>query len=265
MRRSQFIICCLALSIFICQCTSNKKISNEGLVVQQVHFFDSNINRYVHQEKNFPDTKIWFRDSLLIQEIKALQPSPHDSENSAKIEKAVVLCYSFIDMKTGFTYGFANLSDTSTLLHIHNIDEEKNRPFGAAQIAFWRYVPPAEKLEKKWQVLSDTIILGVLYKRMIWIDKLNPNHSEVLYARCDKKGTYFQFYNLIDKKNGCPFVIYEYMDHLPSGASSGMKSLYEFESAKLDSKMTKIFDVWEKRIDTLPHKNIVYKYLFGKF
>ena len=185
--------------------------------------------------------KIWYRDSLAIEEVATLQ-SFTDSKNNTKTTIAVKN-YRFVDLKKRLIYVYDNFSDTATMLKRYSFTDTTVETVGGWQFNTKKdsdYVGEPEKI-------ADTTIDGQIYKRLKLTRRLTGvDFYSTLFFNCNARRSPFLFYPALSKQIGCPAVKFlsEYPNHGKLSTIEEIKFLRsEFTPVEL-----RVFQSWAKNI-----------------
>lgn len=225
-------------------CSAQSDYANCGVVISRVKFLDTISQEYISSQIYWPDHKIWYKDSLVIEEI----PGIYIKRNTTGQEwrKIEVLHYTFIDLRSWSFYNYNTFSDTAKVIKRYTQPDSLNVPGGSTF-----YVPRDVPVTEPPIDLSDTLIGRTLYRRVKFINKAN-NTVMIGYLRCDKRGTLFQYYKLYGKMSGCPLVR---IDDLPTSQYPIPTSAQvEFVSDTLTAYELKVFSAWERNAINNPVK-----------
>lgn len=241
----------LRLIVFILSLTSCKaqnSYQSAGLVLHKTRTFDTISNSFV-LPKYFKDFKIWYKDSVLIQEANhlSIRTDPYNNETW----EFILDKYIFIDLKNKSFYEYGSFSDTATLIKSYFQDDSVHVEGGWNFYAYNQLVPNYNP-----EALPDTTIDGVAFKRFKRSRKFSTEEGEkesifIGYLRCDKKGTIFQFDKAFSEKIGCPLIKYE-AKIIPD--MTWLKAEFEYVNENLTPTEQKIFAAWEKYAKKNPVK-----------
>lgn len=184
--------------------------------------------------------KIWYRDSLAIEEISTLKIITDAYKNTT--EKTVIDHYRFNDLRSGVIYEYKNFADTARIIKQYIYSDTMKLSGG------WGFISERHiKSRKDPESLSDTLIGEIYYKRVRVLQgtDIDPFFIDC-YFRCDKKETVFNYDPRLSKMIGCPLVkLYNYSPFKKETPSS---SEINFISNTLSDKELKVFDAWERNI-----------------
>ncbi len=236
------LIALLPYLLIIFSCKIHYASTNRGVVLNIAREYHPD-SKQLYSIEIFPDLKIWFKDSLAIEEIKRVHQTQFD-DNVTVIDS--IHHYSFIDLRTKAVYEYTSFSDTATLIrkYVH----ADSIPF--ERWGFW--IPTDLKIEVKC-ALPDTLINKVYYKRLKLV--LKQNNQDIQYVgflRCDKKGTMFDLVNGFSDKVGCPLVRLDVI--LSSYPPYPLSNEIKFVSDTLSQEELKVFAAWEKNAKENPVK-----------
>lgn len=222
-------------------CTNSKvQESSSGVVLLVTKQYDSASHEY-RKSKIFPEIKCWYKDGAVIEEIKHV--GIISGNNNQKIFSQNVDHYTYIDLKNGRLYNYSSFSDTARLLK--NYTKENKHDIEGLNL----FEQENDNINKTPYQLQDTVINDVLYKKYIiyYPNPYTEHHEELAligYARCDKRGTLFQYFKGLKGFKNCPVVR---IDYPPSKNDPHAFSFeFKFLSDLLTAEELKLFDVWEK-------------------
>lgn len=248
--RTFFLIQMTALSISINSCTGQKSCTKCGIIVSKMKFMTPSQYEYTSVPTYGKDQKIWYKDSMVIEEIKYLYI--RQVNNDQEERKEVVDHYTFIQLPTRSFYNYATLTDTAKIL------KKYTQPDSEAVFSGWNFYRYWDtQISEPLQNLPDTTINKIIYKRVKMINTINSEkgkwrHIKIGYFRCDKRGTIFQYDKRLSEKIGCPMVMYH---DLPDPHNK-YSSLYqiEFVTDTLTPEELKVFAAWERNAKRNPVK-----------
>ncbi|MET0393584.1 MAG: hypothetical protein ABW019_10610 [Chitinophagaceae bacterium] len=212
--------------------------------------FDRQSNDYIIDEGFWQNPRIWYKDSLAVEEIKGVWISEDSSGNETRFVS--VSHFTFIDIPTRSLYDYSSFSDTARLIrkytHPDSIPVPGGWTFYNPSKEFPGYAPPVK--------MSDTTISGISYQRMMigYTDPSSPSPSEsrfIAYFRCDKKDwMIFSMVKYFAEKLGCPCTRIDYVtesaDLLP------LSQQVEFVTGQLTAEELKVFDTWKRNAERNP-------------
>lgn len=230
----------LVFVLGLTSCKTQYAPNSMGLVIQKVRTYDSSTNSFI-LPKYFKDFKIWYKDSLVIEEANHLTISTDAFQNETW--EFILDKYIFIDLRNMSFYEYNSFSDTATLLRQYTQDDSVHIDGGWN---FYSYTPLVPDYNP--ETLTDTTMYGVTYNRFkrsrtILNDDCKKISVFIGYLRCDKKGSIFQFDKAFGEKMGCPLVMYE-AKIIPD--ITWIKNELEFVADKLSPEELKVFATWEK-------------------
>jgi hypothetical protein len=214
-------------------CTAQKK-SHQEFIILTSSFYEPSQKKYVIDQKYAPDHKIWYKDSMVIQEIPGLHLYDSTGSENRWVDTQ---WYTFIDLRTKTFYDYQSFSDTARLI------KEYTQADSVPVVGGWNfYIQRDLPGQKPVIYLSDTTIESIIYKRIkLEEDKGN---TTIGYLRCDKKKSVFRFDNALSKNLGCPIVR---MDLIPKeGLVYGsFSSSIVFVKDTLSAYEIRVFNAWE--------------------
>jgi hypothetical protein len=236
--------------LFLSSCVSVKNERENGGLVSLVVKDQISPSTELSISKVLPEQRMWFKDSIVIQEIKQSETSVNS--NGVTTRTHSIIHYGFFDLRTGTYYDYSSFSDTAILLRKYLLtDSVPIHGFNFQQVLKTEYVKPL-------QILSDTVIENIKFKRyklfMKSYDKRNPEGvvEMIGYGRCNMKGTLFDMGPSLGVEQECPITR---LDYLPTDESPMLLSLeIQFIRNKLTSEEQKIFNAWEKYAKNNPVK-----------
>src|SRR5687767_5722038 len=236
----------LAAICFINSCHSQPdfKDEGEGLIELRGNAYDTSTRQYT-KEDFFPDMKIWYRGSFVIEEIKTIKTTRNDGNFT---HETPIAYYLLMDRNTKMFYHYSSFSDTARLLDQYKL-EDTSEMKGVGGWGFYKDINTEIIGPKKY--FRDTTIEGVIYKRVHFNVKAgNFVSPTVYYLRCDKKGSLFKFNKRLSEEFGCPVVRIDYLP-TPENTIPGSSEIV-FVRDKLSKDELKVFDAWEKNIKKQP-------------
>ena len=228
----------------IIACRSQNNFKNGGVIEHRVRIYDSTRQGYLN-EFIAPDMKIWYKDNLVIEEIKTVKIT----DTSEGITKEVnVAYYLFIDTKSKVFYNYSSFSDTAKILNKYSQADTMEIP----GLGGWRFYASHDlNAIESPRFLADTTINYIVYKRVQLIVKGKNTLTTVIgYLRCDKKGTMFQIDKNFSKKMGCPMVRVDYLASPQDPLSVSTEIVFINDS--LSKAELKVFEAWEKNMKKYP-------------
>lgn len=240
----------LLLTFHLTGCRQQKMLPESGHIIHSLKFYEPVYKDYIKQPIYWPDTKIWYKDSIIIQEITGLYISRDTKGQEVREIKSEF--YIFIDLPSRSFYKYSTFTDTSKIV------KKYTQPDSLKIEGGWNFYAPFELPKASPpQILADTIIDGVNYKRLSLfyyyknrIDSIPRIVESMGYFRCDKSGTMFKLDITYSKKMGCPLVRLDY--HLSEDEKIRSSSQVEFVRNTLTSEELKVFNAWEKNAKNNP-------------
>ena len=193
---------------------------------------------------NLGENKMWYRDSLVIQEIDYIYIHSTDMEKDT-VEN-VVTGYVFTDLRKSGYYYFSSFTDTARLLDSYRHHDRIEKDY-----EIWKFDESREVFPETGNAvqLKDTLIEGKTYKRFQANRSKDARLPEwkrfdVVYLDCSIK-TIFELFPAFSKQCGCPVVMH---DSHSSNSKKTSISRYqlEFITDTLTPYQHKIFDQWSK-------------------
>ena len=239
----KFLLFVTLYTAFI-SCGPQKVLKKEGFIQVRFRNYDS-VERTYTKEAFFSDRNIWYKDDIVVQEIRIIKDT--DSSGVFKREKPIAY-YLFIDRASKSFFNYSSFNDTAKVL------DKYSQPDTAAikGLGGWAFYKDHDMgIVGSLESLPDTSIYNYVHKRYQVILKASNNlRPSVFYLRCDKKGTVFQFDRALSEKLGCPIVR---IDFLPSHLNpTPVSSEIVFLRDSLTKEEQKVFKAWEKNLKKYP-------------
>jgi hypothetical protein len=246
----------IILLIFFCSivtisCSLPVKISKSGVVVSRIKFYEPTFKKYISSESFAPDTKIWFKDSIVI--VRAMKISISMNSDSIETRKVDVSYYTYVDLTKMLFYRYTNFSDTAKIIESYT-ESQSDSIFWNVNWKFYKrndiaYTEPIEEM-------ADTLINKKTYKRLRLTSKSINENDEfkviITYFDCTKKGTMFQYDKHLSEQVGCPMVSFEGQPTVKNPNPISFE--IEFVTDKLTEEELKVFSAWEKNVKKYPVK-----------
>ena len=248
MKNMQFRLLILGILVsFIISCNAQKSCNNCGMVISGLKFLDTISQQYVSAQIYWPDMRIWYKDSLAIEEITYLYISKDSLGREIRTLKTDH--YTFVDLRSRSFYDYSTFSDTAKFVKKYT-QPDSVTIFGGWNFYASRIIPVTEPPKD----ISDTIIEGINYQRVKFINRREGVSNPVLiaYLRCDKKGTLFQIDKEFGDKKGCPIVRYEELPTDKNPFANAGEILFVADT--LSQEELKVFAAWEKNAKDNPVK-----------
>lgn len=229
------------LAQLIYSCHAQKVCSNCGIVEFRQRYFDTTKGAFI-LAANDRDRKMWYKDSMVIQEVFHIYQSEDDNHNinwNIKVER-----YKFIDLRTKDIFEYYTFSDTAkvikkcTLLDTNCIGE------------CWKFWSDYDFMLLGQVTKATDTIIGekrfLRYKRQLSINTEKGNVEENLYAYfdCDRKSGLFKLNVPFSKKVGCPLIRIDVIN-TPRTYFDTRSELF-YHPDKLNPAELKVFEAWEK-------------------
>ena len=244
----------LLLQLLLLSC-SLQKTNSSGVVLARLYYYDTSQNRYVHNELYWPDVKIYYKDSSIIEQIRYLHLEDNLGLSKRKVE---VDHYTFINLSKRMFYDYTTFSDTAAMI------KKYTQPDSVNVLGGWNFYAYHDTPASEPPVpISDTTIDGTIFKRYRFTNSHKKDLIElkdivVGYLDCKKKGTMFQIDKRFSEKRGCPLVRTDNFFDGPPGPFSKTSARMEFLSDSLTPEEAKVFDVWEKNARQNPVSPIIF-------
>lgn len=232
----------ISITLLSHDCFSQETIKS-GTAILKTLLWDGTNKRYYSNEAMFPNTRIWFKDSLIIESLKFINNSrKNDASQNVEIKS---LCFVFFDVKTNKKNIYQHLSDTASVYVVPNYDNSK------MGTNIWS--GGDSTLNSSPIVMPDTLVNGFTYKRLQF-QWGQPGKKEtwIAYARCTKNPGVINLSKWASAKLGCPVCVLQ----KPATKDDPVGYMNEVEvlSEELSPEDIKMFNTWEKRAN-LPGKN----------
>ena len=234
------LLCLLIYNLTSCGC-QNKGISF-GIVRVKIQIFDT-ITTPLLKPLLATDYRIWYKDSLVIEEIKLIRFMTDTA--GKKSTDVTVTHYTFVDLKSKSFYDYKNFSDSAGMV------KKYSQPDSIPVNGGWNfYFKRDVEYIGSPQIVDDTIMSEIRYKRVKFNTQKGKNvYISIGYFRCDKIGSMFKFDYSYSDKMGCPLVK---IDEFPVTKGNRMGAEIDFISDTLSEKELKVFDSWEKNEKKYP-------------
>lgn len=231
---------CLFVTLFFLTCCGQNPVFKCGIVYSKSQIFDTLTGQFA-LPKYFKDFKIWYKDSIVIEEANELSiyTDPYKNETW----KYLLDRYIFIDLRSKSFYEYSSFSDTARLLKKY-LQEDSVHVDGGWNFYAYRNFMPSDGLE----TLPDTIIKGIKYSRVIKRSEFKHKGEEfksslIGYLRCDQKGTIVTLDRAFSEKMGCPLTRVETRS---TPEKFSFITELDFASKTLTKEELKVFSAWEK-------------------
>lgn len=218
-------------------CTSSRTV-NCGKIRAQVSWYDITKKDYVPIPVFL---EILYQDSFVIQNTQVLKIVSYFKDST--IMTAIPSNSYIIDLRSMCFFKYSSFSDTATLLGDFTISKAEAE---GVWVPFFNN--SIDSTIGKLNVLSDTVILGVSYRRIKATEKAEgSNTSEsIFYLRCDMKGSMFGLYASSLTTFDCPIWR---RDYLPAKLEKPVPSIQLIHMAdSLSQHEQNIFATWRKQI-----------------
>jgi hypothetical protein len=226
---------------------AKSQCTNCGIAVFKGSFYNPTLSKYVNRQTDYPNIKVWYRDSCVIEKIEGINIKStvglHYSGERLEKRWIVLIDYVFIYLPTHSFYRYKTFADTAKLA------EQFTKPDSIQTSGVWNfYASTAKNMPDSINPMTDTTIKNINYKRkmLVYFDKDSAKTPFYFigYFRCDKKGTMFQLEKSLSEKVGCPMVR---SDGLPNPRRPRPLQLeVKYEADHLTPEEMKVFDAWEK-------------------
>jgi hypothetical protein len=228
---------------------SNCKSDASSYAIEVIEY---NSKQYYHNDTNlikpfwnFSD-KIWFWDSLAIEEVRELNIT--EEYKGASHKSYDIRHYRFCDLRKKSVYEFCTFEENPQFLRKYSFNDS------LPVIGGWgfNFSRKFDKMEKVIY-LTDTLINNRVNKRATIIQTINNIPYEIYCLfDCSRKGTCFDLSLGVSEKVGCPLVYYYYSSPLRKGLH--MTSEVNLLRNHLTEKEEKVFNAWKKYAEMNPVK-----------
>ncbi|HSU27902.1 MAG TPA: hypothetical protein VLJ68_05945 [Chitinophagaceae bacterium] len=194
----------------------------------------------------FPTIKIWFKDSVAIEEVTIMKSNTIDLKTTFE---RIVDHYILIDLKTKSFYHYSSFSDTARILEKYKQDDSVQIR-GNGGWAFYHI--PKLPLISEPEIIEDTIFDNTTFKRARALLKSSNQgiNTAILYFNKDIGKTLFQLDAELGKKMGYPLVRFDYIKN--NNGSSSFSTEIKILSKTLNDSELRIFKEWERNISLYP-------------
>ncbi len=226
--------------MFMYACTPQKKTSESGLVIHTTKIYDT-LSKTFRSVRSLPEIKIWFQDSLLIEEVMYLTTK----DSGGKILPVLYIDhYLLVDLRKKWFCEFSSFSDTARLL--------KSFPAEGASVAGLNFFPKGkDSFTRAPMALADTTIDSIRLKRYL-VHFVEPQlnileeWSMIAYSSCRSGNRIFKYLSESDFPANC---LITRIDYVPTPEHSTPLSLeMHFIRNTLTAEEQKIFKAWGKRL-----------------
>lgn len=223
---------------------SGKKVMHQGVLSQYRYYLDFDSTSNFMLPNNF-ESKIWFKDSCVIYEVKMLTGVTNYTETGMERKEGFEFFkYSYLDLRTLRCQDYFHFSDTA--LPVSNYQLQKSEGIN------WKfyYEENQNDLAGTRSTLSDTLINGHLYKRVRLVNKGDRGaYTTTYYLEHHTKSNIFHINRALDNAYpDCQVVISE----MKNDVNGPMKSVFRIEIVreKLTDRELKVFEKWQQNIET---------------
>ena len=143
----------IILLFYSCQFITVTKPANAGFVTVRVLYYDSILQNFVYSSTDWPERKLWYKDSLVIQELTGI--NLEENQQGKFTRQAVINGYLFIDLRSKSFYEYRSFSDTAKL------QKKYTQPDSVAIEGGWNFYYAKNFVADTYSPLSDTIIEGI--------------------------------------------------------------------------------------------------------
>jgi len=223
---------------FVRSCKSQNS-RHEYVVAFEAKFHDQETNLLKPQPLYWPDKKIWYRDSLIVEEITGLYID-RDS-NGVENRSVSIHHYTFIDLPSKRFFDYSSFSDTAKLLKKY-VQADSVPVMGGWNFYYTQRVPRNLPVVP----LTDTTIDNAKFKRCLLInegiDEASSQKYIALFSR-DSKNFLFSFDTELSKQIGFPLTR---LDLLAADGTVFLSTRISIQTRKFTDEENRVFEVWEK-------------------
>jgi hypothetical protein len=190
--------------------------------------------------------KIWYKDSMAIEENTMLQFFTDSKNRTTRHVK--IINYRFNDLRNKATYTYGSFSDTAKLISKYLFED-------TIEAGGWGFNHNRElNYVGNPQPLPDTIIGGIKFERVKALtERENVQYKVTLYFRCDRPNSIFSFETQLSKNKGCPCV--KFINQMPDDRYGALIQEVNFLRDTLSIQELKVFDAWEQNAKANPARN----------
>lgn len=230
------LICTVSFFAF-CRPAVPTKPANAGLVTVNAFFYDTIQQKFVYSPTDWPENKIWYKDSCTIQQLTGINLE-QDKDGRFR-RKVLINGYLFINLRTKSFYEYSSFSDTA------QVKRQYTQPDSVDIDGGWNFYNQKDIGSNIYTALSDTTMDGIEYRRYQF-NKMwgNKDHSTIGYLRCDRTGSLFEFGQATGQKLGCPIVRLD--DFIVKPGQNRSSARIDFLRDNLTAEELKVFAAWEK-------------------
>jgi hypothetical protein len=185
--------------VLFCGCSSAHQLSKNGEAVDVISTFWKFSNGHDTPYIKLSE-KAWYQDSIGITEIGMIMFIGTEHGDSIDLS---TMGYRFTDLRKRWAYEYRRFSDTASIIKKYRITDSTKFSGG------WLFVKPKQLAFDSLNILTDTLIGDIAYKRCMTRYTYDYNreiYEEINLLRCDQKNTHFQLNSLLSNKLGCPVV-----------------------------------------------------------
>ena len=247
----------LTLLFFTCGYSQKEgifKFSTENLPSK----YDSsrNLPEWLSNMNSF--TKIWFKDSCVVYELRIRYETRDQTPQGTIVKKSYpVWRYVYLDLRTMICQDYQHFKDTATPFCNYFIKPEDTLRF----LNFFSKKTSLDITQKKI-LLSDTVINRTIFKRIKVFYKYYPqqNFYTIYYQNCNVPQNIFYFNTTLNKTYpGCKTVIGDFFD---STGNLLIRDKYEILTDKLTLEEKNIFKQWyqnslKTKLPLLPYEEAI--------
>lgn len=237
MKKYIFVIF-IVISIIAISC-SGKYYQKQGIVSWHVYFI--NVEDSTQLPFNNLESKIWFKDSCVIFEMKELRMTENTTSKGSVVKRSFDLFkYSYLDLRTMKCQDYSNFSDTAMPFNNYQLEQGES-----PSVVFYANKRKIEISDSSIN-MTDTTIQNKVLKRIKMVHIYDSTSYEyVYYIDCNIKKNIFHINISIDEMfPGCQVIKSESRANL----NTNLKNIFEFNmlKQKLSSTEAKIFDKWQR-------------------
>lgn len=239
MKITESTLVLLAIAMISLNSPGKKKILRQGVLTHQVYFTNVEKTDTLPLVNNF-ESRIWFKDSCVIYEVKVQWGVNHMMENGISRKDGYdILKYTFLDLRTKKCQDYLNFSDTATPVVNYQLQK--------SDVVSWQFYydkDPRDSAGIK-SFLPDTLINGVTYRRIRFLNKGDGfAYEKTNYLDCQSKRNIFHINRALDEAYpDCQVVRSDMRTDLNSPLTSVF--IARIDREKLTSSELKIFEKWK--------------------
>jgi hypothetical protein len=246
---------------------------NCGIMILKMQMFDSSKNAFVHG-KGIPDTKIYYKDSIVIVPSTAVISNEVNGVETSYEEKDIY--YTYINLRAKKIVGMSAYNKDSVFFSKYNATFYEYPAFSKDSCFTKKYMNMDTAISRTWafffdrnnnketkaedsialvrdkrtfKTLSDTVINGVSFhreKHFMFDNEGKPVSTAIPYFRCDVQDWMMIFMREKNDK-GCIATRIDFTSlNTNTNRFRWISQQYEFLSRKLTPEEIEVFDAWER-------------------